>query len=221
MKKLTTIVNYILDNTGSMQPIKDSTINGFNEYIQTLKKKKNGKVLFSLTKFNSYGIEKPYVAVDLEKVEKLDSNTYKPDGMTPLYDACVETIEAVAGEINGKNGPVAILTVIMTDGEENASQKHTEKCLSNLIAKLQKQGNWTFVFLGANQDAWAKAAGMGISMDNALNWQATRAGTTSVFASVAAGSVNYMSSMQDNNVKGVALNTSKFFNKKGADENVA
>lgn len=37
MKKLPTIVNFILDKSGSMDSVRESTISGYNEYIQTLK----------------------------------------------------------------------------------------------------------------------------------------------------------------------------------------
>jgi len=32
-----TIVSFLLDETGSMNPVRDKTISGFNEYITTLK----------------------------------------------------------------------------------------------------------------------------------------------------------------------------------------
>ena len=53
-KKLENVyVNFVLDETGSMDIVRDSTISGFNEYIKTLKKDAKGPILFTLTKFNS------------------------------------------------------------------------------------------------------------------------------------------------------------------------
>jgi len=83
-----TIVNFILDKSGSMEDQRDATISGFNEYITTLKKKTKGKVLFSLTLFHTNFIRK-YVATPLNKIKKLTRRSYNPDGMTALYDDVV------------------------------------------------------------------------------------------------------------------------------------
>ena len=48
-----TLVTFVLDETGSMEPVKAQTISGFNEYVDTLKKIENAKVSMTLTKFNS------------------------------------------------------------------------------------------------------------------------------------------------------------------------
>ncbi len=222
MKQLTTIINFVLDNTGSMQSIKESTISGFNEYVQSLQKKK-GKFLFTLTKFNSYRIERPYVLTDIKQVKRLNSETYQPDGNTPLYDACVDTIEEVAKEVEGMESQPAVLVVIMTDGEENSSKRHTEQCLKDLIHKMQHKGNWTFIFLGANQDAWLKAQQLGISAANALKWEATDRGSRDMFRGLGVSTAFYAMSMESNSKKGMALNSSNFFDKPagGDDKDVS
>lgn len=215
MKNLTSIVNFILDETGSMGSIKDATINGFNEYINGLKKNKKGKILFTLTKFDSEGLRTPYVLTDISRVELLSEKTYQPGSMTPLYDAVVETVEKVADKIKDNE---ASLVIVMTDGEENASKKHNEKCLHDLIGKLQKKGNWTFAFLGANQDSWATAKNWGIPMGNISNWQATPQGTQSAFRSSTVANLNYVGTMASNISSGQALNTDNFFGQEKGDD---
>ena len=205
--KVTTVVNFILDESGSMEPIKEATIAGFNKYLKGLKQQKE-KFLFTLTKFDSTGLRTPYLMTDVKKVEPLDNVTYSPGANTPLYDAVVETVEKVAAEITGDQ---AVLVAIMSDGEENSSVKHDEKCLQELIQKLEKRGNWTFVFMGANQDSWATASNWGIAKGNIANWQATRQGTGEVFGIMAMSTSNFSQTMQDNAAKGVALNASNFF----------
>lgn len=210
MKNFTTVVNFILDETGSMGSIKNETISGFNEYINGLKKNKKGKILFTLTKFDSEGLRTPYLLTDIAKVEPLSEKTYQPGSMTPLYDAVVETVEKVADKIKVNE---ASLVIIMTDGEENASKKHNERCLRDLIEKLQGKGNWTFAFLGANQNSWATARNWGIPMGNISNWQATSQGTQDVFRSSTVANLNYVGTMASNISSGQALNTSNFFGK--------
>lgn len=185
-----TILNFILDESGSMSSIKSSVISGFNEYVQGLRK---GNFSFTLTKFDSMGIRIPYVAKDIKDVEDLTEETYLPGQMTPLYDAVCRTIKEVEKKV--KDQPVLI--AIMTDGQENDSQEFTQKDLSEMIKRLQKKGNWTFVFMGANQDSWATARQWGISRGNTMDWQATHQGTQSAFHAMAASTVNYSNVMEE------------------------
>ncbi len=203
--KLNTRLLYVLDESGSMEDIKPSVISGFNEYIHGLQKMGNFTV--TLTKFDSMGIRTPYSALPVKKVPKLNADTYSPGQMTPLYDACVEAIENLALEMTDGQ---PVLVAIQTDGLENASKHHTEKCLRNLIQKLQAKGNWSFVFMGANQDSWAVAQNLGIPQGNIVNWQATTLGTQNVFRGLAQNTAMYCMAMSENAEKGVALNTSNF-----------
>jgi uncharacterized protein YegL len=190
--KPTTIVNFILDRSGSMANCVEGTISGFNKYIKDLQKKE-GHVLFSLTFFDT-NVDKKYTLVPLSEVKKLNSETYVPEGNTALYDAAVETIEQVAEQADGmKESKPAILTVIMTDGEENSSVKHDRECLNDLISKLKTEGNWSFIFLGANQDSWANASVLGVSRGNVANFQADNLGMQKGFNAVYCASANLMS----------------------------
>src|SRR3970282_3051826 len=95
-----TLVIFLLDETGSMESYKEATINGFNEYLQSLKK--DGKdTLFTLTRFNSDKIETPYSAVPISEVEELTDETYRPDAMTPLYDAIAKTVRRTEEALKG------------------------------------------------------------------------------------------------------------------------
>ena len=190
-----TLINFILDKSGSMSMRTDATISGFNEYLKTVKKetkKDKTKASFSLTMFDTE-IVKPYVAVDIDKVEDLNNKTYEPNGMTALYDAVCQTIKVTEKKVKEIKEKVAVITVILTDGEENSSQEYTEKNLTAEIKRLQK-GNWSFVFLGANQDSWNTATGWGIKTGNIANFSMdTDKSVRSAFNSVALGTSMSMS----------------------------
>lgn len=187
-----TIVNLILDKSGSMSPGWDDTVGGINSYIKSLKSKLHGKVYFTLTLFDTH-IEKVYQAVSLKQVKPLNKDTYFPDGFTALYDAVVETIEDTCEKIKEfKDEKVNSLVVIMTDGQENSSVKHDLNCLRDLTTKLQKEERWTFVYLGANQDSWANASSFGMLADNTANWDSmSQIGITNSFRNLAARTVSY------------------------------
>ena len=173
MKKQKLLVNFILDRSGSMETCQTQTISGFNEYLQDLKKNSPDSE-FTLTLFNTE-ILKLYIKKPIKEVKLLNKDSYNPNGSTALYDAVVETVEKVCEELEDKDKPKS-LVVIMTDGEENSSKEHNEKCLKDLIEKLQKEGNWTFVFLGANQDSWLNASQWGLASGNVVNYSVTNTG---------------------------------------------
>jgi hypothetical protein len=140
------IVVVCLDQTSSMYKVKKETINGFNEYMDTLEK--NPDISVTLIKFNSeIGIQ---TTPNYNKT-RLDDSTYQPDGMTPLLDAVGHAIREAEKQDTGTN---KILLTIQTDGEENSSKEYTFDSIKKLISEKQSKPNWTITFLGAGIDAW-------------------------------------------------------------------
>lgn len=191
-----TVICLIVDQSGSMNSIRDATISNINEYLETVKKEygdNEGYVTLALfdKPDDNVRIDKPYDFEKLSKIEPLNKDIYEPYGMTPLYDAVVTTIEGLADKVGElgttKDKKVAVVVAIVTDGQENASKEHDEKCLNDLIKKLEDRGNWSFMFLGANQDSFASASKYAPDThlrSNALNWQANEAGVKSAFMSL-------------------------------------
>jgi len=206
-KALKTVVSFILDNTGSMESIKDATISGFNEYIKGLKKQGNNLTL-TLTTFNSEKIETPYVKAKLSEVKELTGETYQPDNLTPLYDAVCRTVKNLEKEIKKDE---AVIVAIMTDGLENNSKEYTQVQMREIIKRLEKKGNWTFAYLGANQDSYAVAQQYGIKIGNIKNWEATPQGASVAMNAMSIDTASFAAS----NSRGVA-NTSNFFS--GTDD---
>jgi hypothetical protein len=58
----------------------------------------------------------------------------------------------------------------MTDGEENSSREWTHDAVKALIDDKEKDGNWTFVFLGAAPDAWDQGRAYGIRPGNVAQY---------------------------------------------------
>ena len=179
-----TLVNFILDKSGSMESVREATRSGFNEYLNTLKKDGN-KYRFSLTLFDTM-IQTPYVDSPITEVSEMSVDDYNPDGSTALYDAICTTIKGVK-ERKGQK----VINVIMTDGEENSSKEYTQVQMRAMIDELTKKGNWTFVYLGANQDSYANAQKYGIPTMNATNFSATPTGIKRAMNTMAANTCNF------------------------------
>ena len=152
-------------------------IGGFNLYLDELTKEPAVDYGFSLTLFDTV-VEMKHKAVPLAKVAKLDDKTYRPSGNTALYDALGNTVQTV-----NTDGFDKIITVIMTDGEENSSHEWTMQGIRELIRCKEAAGNWTFVFLGANLDAFAQGTNLGVPVANSVRYDP--ANYRGVYASLA------------------------------------
>lgn len=169
----------LLDATGSMQHDTHRTIDGFNEYIAGLKgNDTTAEAELTLATFNSeIGVFKVHDGILVKATPPLTQNEYRCAGVTPLYDAIGRLIglvarRAIAGE--------KVLIVINTDGLENASAEYTRDAIFKLIKEKEQQGNWTFVFLGADIDAWEanKSMGLGVSSSNTRSYNKAATGQT-------------------------------------------
>ena len=188
----TKYVSFLLDETGSMHSIKEDTIGGFNEYVDTLKED-GDNIFFSLVSFNSNGAKSRYVAEPIAAVPPLTNENYRPDAMTPLIDASVKIIKATAKAVKKRKDDPLVLVVIQTDGYENVSRRYTSADLAALVKKKTEAG-WEFVFLGAGLEAFAAAERAGIRIDRQKRVQYGRGYSREVFRETAANSREFLKS---------------------------
>jgi hypothetical protein len=141
-------------------------VEGFNAYLDGLAKEDKVDYLFSLTLFDTQVAYRD-VAVPLSNIRKLDKKTYVPGGNTALNDAIGITVRKVDAD---RPQVDKVVTVIMTDGEENSSREWTHDAVKALISQKESEGTWTFVFLGAAPDAWDQGRGYGIPVPNVVQY---------------------------------------------------
>ena len=165
-----TIVIFLLDETGSMDSVRDKTISGFNEYIAILKAEGN-PALVKLMTFNTEGFNVVYDFEDIQCVADLTRESYRPRALTNLYDAIGALVHDIEDYINGTDSKPQVICTIMTDGLENSSREYTRAAAFKLITDKEKEG-WAFTSLGANQDAWAVGESIGIDRRNSANYRA-------------------------------------------------
>ncbi len=180
-----TLISFLLDESGSMQGRAGSTMTGFNEYIKTLRK--NGEnALFTFTKFNTERTEIVYKGVPLTSVGELNYTNYNPNHGTPLFDAVGRTIAALDAEYASfpANKKPAVIVAIMTDGEENSSREFTQQRIAELIAAREKQG-WDFIYLGADHNAFKAAENLGIKIGLGNTMQYSQVNVVGTFAATA------------------------------------
>lgn len=180
MSKVSVIV--VLDESGSMAPVAQKTIDGYNDYTRSLAEGE-GDITVTLFKFNSSRITKVYANTPVKTVTplvvvrapsapegiQLKNNVYYPSGGTPLYDAIAQSIHEHEKLIDSNT---AVLCVIITDGEENASREFDRDAIFKMIHEREQRG-WTFTYLGADQDAWGIGMTIGLQMGNTLSYRST------------------------------------------------
>lgn len=176
----------ILDESGSMIPVKDQTISGCNETINTIRsaQKKYADTqdhYVSIFAFQSRGDQSSRYIIKnapISGVEHLTAKEYDPHGCTPLYDAVGATLTDLKAVT--KDNPLAIGSVtIITDGMENSSNHYTRQQVALMIDALKELG-WSFNFIGANIDVEATARSLNI--DNSMEFEHNAEGTSAMFA---------------------------------------
>lgn len=192
----TTHLAFVIDESGSMGGNVAPVVEGYNEFIDTLRGEgaDNEKTRCTLAFFDSGG---PYGdpntrfrfdSVGLAEMPTLGNQDYNPRGGTPLNDAVSETIEKVGSR---KGGDEKAMVVIITDGMENSSKTRTED-LRKLVESKVAEG-WEFIYLGANVDAFAASSAIGMpgTPGSYFNFTSSRVGTAHAMSSAATRSSSY------------------------------
>lgn len=187
-------VSVVLDRSGSMTSIADEVVAGFNRFLAR-QRAEDGEARITLAQFDD---EDPFeVLIDgvpVREVTDMERSWYRPRGLTPLYDAVGAMIARADAEAARRAEAGADeedqLVVIVTDGLENASREHTRSSVFDLISARREQG-WSFLFLGADQDAYAAGGDIGMARANTAGWDKTERGTDKLWRDVSHTAVQY------------------------------
>ena len=196
MKKIDIIC--ILDMSGSMESIIEKAREGFNQFLKEQKESKN-KIKLSLLFFDT-NFYMPYKNVNIDKVKKVNEDTYYANGGTALYDALGSSIDDYLDHLSEtpkEKRADKTLFVILTDGEENSSHIYHQSLIKLMVTEMREKFNVEFIYLGANQDSCFQAESMGMDRSNAFNYDATNDGITVAYSSISTATSYYA----DNDVK--------------------
>jgi uncharacterized protein YegL len=188
----------ILDESGSMSPIKSNIIQGFNELVQTIqgieKKFPEQEHFISVVSFNGIDVKMLHELDAACKLQEIDETKYMPNGSTPLFDAMGKGIAIVEKGLKGVND-YNVLVTILTDGEENASKEYTGSSIKKKVEELKKK-NWTFTYIGTDHDIEKMAHSL--SIENTLNFSKNSAGINEMFEKERAARFKYSEKIDKN-----------------------
>jgi hypothetical protein len=191
VEKTEILIQFVLDETGSMNFCRDDTISSFNDYLGSQASLSSDKPCYiNLNKFSdslgsfsyslkpNHSVSEPirtiYENVLVNEAVYLNNENYTPSGSTNLYDAIGMTITNLDKLVKPNQD---VLVVIITDGGENSSREYTLSAIKTMIADRQAKG-WTFVYLGANQDAWSVGQTFGLSKGQTMTYSTTDMAST-------------------------------------------
>lgn len=182
----------VLDRSGSMSSIMDDSIGGFNTFLQQQKELPDDATITVALFDDKY--ELLYDYVDIKKAKKLTKKEWFPRGTTALYDAVCKTIHHDKAKLAGlgKEAPSKVLVCVVTDGYENASKENSLGDTEKLIKECEKD-DWNFIYLAANQDAFAVGRGFGISYGNTYTYTTSSDGVATMSAKMSNATTNYRS----------------------------
>lgn len=183
------VLSIILDRSGSMAYTWKQTLDSFSEYINALKKDDNNYRV-TLTVFDDR-VAQPLIDVPIKKVDASMLEDFGPRGMTALYDAIGKTLNSLNEEMEDEK----VLVVIITDGGENASKEFNRDKIARMIREAEDKGNYTFVFLAANQDSWQTAQTFGLQhRNNVVTYDASNQGTQAMMRGLQGATMSFASS---------------------------
>lgn len=156
-------ITLVLDESGSMSGWQGTLMPQLKNYISNLAKEVgNKKVSVNIYTFSG-SVRKVAQLQDLGSSDGTLDFSYSPGGTTSLYDAITTAVNKES-EIKAKNQ----LVIVMSDGGENTSTFSNKTSVSQLIETKQEK-EWTFVFIGADMDAYGEAGAVGFSHANIVS----------------------------------------------------
>lgn len=163
-----THIYFLLDRSGSMQSIKSDIEGGFAAFVEE-QRLGSGECRATLAQFDD-AYELVYADRPIADVPPLD---LQPRNMTALHDAMGRLITEAGRKLEAlkaEDRPGTVIVAIMTDGKENASKEWTGASIRSLVNQQSNVFDWTFMYMGADQDAIEVGESLGIARDHAVTY---------------------------------------------------
>jgi uncharacterized protein YegL len=164
-----TDITLVIDRSGSMTQIREDAEGGVNSFISE-QTAQPGSANLTLVQFDTE-YEFLHKGTPIKDVPDF---VLHPRGTTALLDAVGRAINETGERLSRLpelQRPGLVVFVVMTDGLENASSEFTKSQIKEMVEHQQEKYNWQFTFLGADQDAFAEAASMGMDRGGTANYQ--------------------------------------------------
>jgi hypothetical protein len=164
-----------------MQSIKSDIEGGFQAFVDE-QRTATGECRATLAQFDDV-YELVYADRPIADVPPLD---LQPRNMTALHDAMGRLITEAGQKLAAmkeEERPGTVIVAIMTDGLENASKEWTGPSIKALVTQQTNVFGWTFMYMGADQDAIEVGESLGIARDHAVTYSRSKSAAAMATAS--------------------------------------
>lgn len=179
------LIHVVLDESSSMGGVTQQTIDSFNSWLKE-QQLAEGECFLTLSKFNGHSVNYIYENKDIHAVDPLNRDTYRPSGSTNLLDAIGDNIQRINTFLGSKKKAQrpGVIIVVLTDGEENTSNRFSKSAIKGLVESAEGK-DWTFLFMGANIDAFHEGSAMGFGVNNTVQYNTSNmAGSMAALSSI-------------------------------------
>jgi hypothetical protein len=163
-----TLIAALLERSGSMDDSKELTEDGWRELINTQRDEPEYCEV-TLAQFDTeYEVLYPPTVI-----AAVPEFVVVPRGRTALLDSAGVFITEVGerlAALPSYQRPGQVISLIMTDGMENASRRWTWDAVKKLITEQREVYGWAFIFLGADIDAVEIGQRMGMDPRYAMTY---------------------------------------------------
>lgn len=169
-----TLIGILVDRSGSMESMKQDMTGGIAAFIEA-QKSVPGDCDVTLAQFDTH-YEIVYAPTPIATAP---SYQLVPRGGTALLDGIGRFVTEIGASLARRREdrrPGKVLIVIVTDGDENSSQRWTRQSVHDLVVHQQEAYRWEFVFLGANIDSFTVAESFGIARNSTIDFVGASAG---------------------------------------------
>lgn len=172
----------LLDSSGSMQSISGPAVRAFNHILDSIRGasiatgQETSVTLYTFGEGSS--VKRKFTDVPIGEVAKLNDIIYRPDGQTPLYDCVGEAITDALKR--SADAATSFVLNVITDGEENYSNRFSTYEVKNLIKLVQATDRWTVTFTVPRGTKAAITSRFNVHDGNVTEWEASAAGAAQV-----------------------------------------
>ena len=179
-----TDINFLLDNSGSMQSMGSEPIDGYNQFIKDQNDPTLGDAKVSLTLFGTH-VTPVYAGVSINEVPPLDNTVYRANGMTCLRDAIGKSIIEIGARLAAlpdQERPGNVLLIVLTDGEDTSSVEFSTDQIAAMIKEQTETYSWKIDFMGTTAASITSAKSYGIAAASTTMYANDKSGLSRGYA---------------------------------------
>lgn len=147
-----TLFSANIDDSSSIPQAHNTDLirDGANLVLDALTKTKQKDGILAMLQYFNRGLLYPYTMV--EQAPRLDSQNYRPQGGTPLYDSTITMLGAVLAksqDFQGNGIPCRTVSVIVSDGGDNRGLSGAER-VKKIVEDMLRQETHIIAFVGVD-----------------------------------------------------------------------